>query len=270
MSEEQVTFDGACERLLGMLHRPDGETTSAYVFCNAFGDERKCSHRMLALLAREMARRGAAVLRFDYGGCGDSGGELREATIGSFEEDIACALEFAGQSTDAPHLGLLGLRLGGALAARVAAVRDDVTSLVLLQPILDGKAAFAADLKRKMVREMMMRGKSGGKRSDLVQQLEAGEGEIDLDGFVITGALYQGLMGINVPEQISGLSGRVLVVQIAPSDSIRPETDSLRSACEAAGAETAVQAVVEPPFWNRIEFMECSDTIANVCDWLSG
>lgn len=270
MSEEQVTFDSAGRRLMGMLHIPDGRTQAGVVFCGAFGEERKCSHRVLVLLAREMARRGCAVLRFDYGGCGDSEGELRDATIGSFEADIRAAIDFLKAEAAPPAIGLLGLRLGAALAARIAGARDDVKQLVLIQPILDGKAAFAADLKRKMVREMMMKGKSGGKRSDVVKQLEQGEGEVDLDGFVITGAFYRELSEIDVARQVGSFSGSALIVQVAPNDAVRPEIESLRETCEKAGAKATVMPLVEQPFWSRIEFIECGALVSQICGWLCG
>ncbi|MEW6354865.1 MAG: hypothetical protein AB1696_00950 [Planctomycetota bacterium] len=270
MTEEQVTFDGGGKRLLGMLHIPEGEVKAGVVFCNAFGEERKCSHRVLVLLAREMARRGWGVLRFDYMGCGDSAGELRDATIAIFEADIRAAVPFIKARLSPPAVGLLGLRLGGAMAGRVAGALGGVDPLILIQPVPQGRSAFAGDLKRKMIREMMMKGKSGGKRADIVKQLEGGEGEIDLDGFVITGALYKQLIEIDLNKQIGAFSGRVLIVQAAPNATVRPEMESLREAYEKIGAAATVAPLVLPPFWSRIEFLECSELIACVCDWLGG
>lgn len=264
MSEEQIILESAGRRLLGMLHVPDGAVKAGVVVCHAFGEERKCSHRVLTLLGREMASRGTAVLRFDYAGCGDSEGELREATIATFEADIAAAVSFLRERLSPPEMGLLGVRLGAALAGRVAGRGEDIASLVLIQPILQGKAAFAADLKRKMVREMMMKGKGGG-RSDLVKELETGKGEIDLDGFIITGALYRGLVEIDLLEQVGAFRGRVLIVQVAPTDAVRPEIESLRAAYEKAGAKPTILPIVEQPFWSRIEFMECRPLIEGIC-----
>jgi exosortase A-associated hydrolase 2 len=270
VKEEQVTFDSAGKRLLGMLHIASGDSKAGYVFCNAFGEERKCSCRVLVLLAREMARRGFAVLRFDYAGCGDSEGELRDAAITSFETDIRSAIDFLKSRWPRMRTGLLGLRLGASLAARLAGERDDIGSLVLLQPVLEGKTAFAADLKRRMIREMMMKGRSGGKRSDVIQQLEQGQGEVDLDGFVVSGALYKELIGLDLTNQTGSFAGRVLIVQIAPNDAVRPETESLRETYEKAGVMPTVLPIVEQPFWSRIDFIECDGLITYVCDWLGG
>ncbi|NOZ21939.1 MAG: hypothetical protein GXP25_12725 [Planctomycetes bacterium] len=270
MTEVQVTFDSGANRLLGMLHVPDGEVKAGIVFCNAFGEERKCSHRALVLLARAMARRGYGVLRFDYAGCGDSAGELRDATITSIESDIQTAIDFANTKLSPPAMGLLGLRLGGALAGRVAGNVGGIDRLILLQPIPKGETAFASDLKRKRIREMMMKGKNEGKRADIMKQLESGEGEVDLDGFVITGAFYRGLLGVDLNEQVGSFSGRVLIVQAAPNDAIRPEMEALREAYGKAGAAAAVVPLVLQPFWSRIDFVECDDLIAHVCAWLEG
>ena len=38
----------------------------------------------------------------------------------------------------------------------------------------------------------------------------------------------------------------------------------------AAGASAAVAPLVLQPFWNRIDFVDCGELTAQVCDWLEG
>ncbi|MCK4375582.1 MAG: alpha/beta hydrolase, partial [Candidatus Brocadiae bacterium] len=130
--DEQVSIRTPRGALLGMLHLPAGEAAGpAVVFCNAFGEERKSSALAMARLARAAAGAGFPSLRFDYYGCGDSEGDFVEATVRSRLDDIVRAAGFLRERTGAEEVCLLGLRLGGTLAARAAEELAECAGLAL-------------------------------------------------------------------------------------------------------------------------------------------
>jgi pimeloyl-ACP methyl ester carboxylesterase len=116
------------------------------VICHPFGQEYMRAHRALRELAERLAAGGFHVLRFDYSGCGDSAGESAEGTLEQWTRDIAAAMDEVRETSGAPRIGLVGLRLGATLAALLAAERDDIERLVLWAPIRDG-AAYLRELQ---------------------------------------------------------------------------------------------------------------------------
>jgi exosortase A-associated hydrolase 1 len=90
--EEPLFFEYAGERMLGILHRAQGRVQDVGVLLVVGGPQyRVGSHRQFVLLARELARSGIPVFRFDYRGMGDSLGEPRD--FESISDDIRVALD---------------------------------------------------------------------------------------------------------------------------------------------------------------------------------
>lgn len=91
------------------------------------------SHRQFTLLARELARQGVPVLRFDYRGMGDSEGEMRDFL--NVDADLQAAIDaFAASVPAVREIVLWGL-CDAASAAMLYAHRDPrVAGLVLLNP----------------------------------------------------------------------------------------------------------------------------------------
>jgi uncharacterized protein len=115
----------AGHRLRGMLHQPEpsGEhRPPGVVFLHGFTADRMESHWLFVKCSRALERAGIASLRFDFFGSGESEGEFREASL---ETELADAQDATGflrreGGIDPERLGLVGLSLGGAVAALVA------------------------------------------------------------------------------------------------------------------------------------------------------
>jgi len=82
--------------------------------------------------ARALERMGIASLRFDFFGSGESDGTFADATLESEIADANAAVEFFRRQKGIARerIGLLGLSLGGAIAALLAA-RVEARALVL-------------------------------------------------------------------------------------------------------------------------------------------
>jgi pimeloyl-ACP methyl ester carboxylesterase len=127
-------FGTGQRRLFGVLDPAQARSGrgQAAVICYPWGPEYIFAHRALRHLSRQLAARGFNVLRFDYYGSGDSAGEESEARLSGWREDIAAAIQELKDISDAKGVVLIGLRLGGSLAAQIAASgRKDVVALVL-------------------------------------------------------------------------------------------------------------------------------------------
>ncbi len=124
VAESPVEFPNASGKWLrGMIHRPRVSSLApGVVFFHGFTGDRMESHWIFIRCARSLARAGIASLRFDFYGSGESEGEFREATLEGEIADARRAVEFfrRQKGIDARRLGIVGLSLGGAIAALVA------------------------------------------------------------------------------------------------------------------------------------------------------
>jgi fermentation-respiration switch protein FrsA (DUF1100 family) len=65
-------------------------------------------------IAESFAREGFAVARFDFGGCGESTGDIADTTVTSRLQDLEAVMQYvAGQCGPHGRYGILGSSLGG-------------------------------------------------------------------------------------------------------------------------------------------------------------
>ncbi len=136
-----VYFSSRERTLFGWLHLPDGARTAGIglVICNPFGYEAICAHRSLRAFAQSAAASGIPVLRFDYGGTGDSEDiDPLENQLTAWSRDAAAAVEELRRRAGAAHVCLLGFRLGALVAALCAADCEYVKALVAVAPVTNG------------------------------------------------------------------------------------------------------------------------------------
>ena len=135
--EFQVAFQSEGEDIFGVLHLPEeagaGERWPGVIMCHGFTGTKVEPHRLFVDAARRFARHGLAALRFDFRGSGDSAGEFREMTVAREIADAKRALDFvsARAEIDASRLGVVGLSLGGCVAACLAGADERVKALAL-------------------------------------------------------------------------------------------------------------------------------------------
>lgn len=124
---------------LGWLHpAPPGGT--AVLLCAGVSDDFCNGYRPFRLLAQHLAAAGYPVLRFDYPGMGDSADAHLPNLWQAWQKSLTTAADFLLARTGAERLILIGLRIGGTLAAMAAAQRGDVAGLVLIEPCFTGRS----------------------------------------------------------------------------------------------------------------------------------
>jgi pimeloyl-ACP methyl ester carboxylesterase len=207
-------FFGTKARRLFGVYTPAASQASrrALVLCHPWGQEYIRAHRSMRQLAIRLARADVHVLRFDYFGTGDSAGDMLDADLEGWERDIESALAELRDTTGADAVGLVGLRLGATLAARVAARQgDEVQQLVLWDPVVRGTAYLES-----------LRG--GAPAPD-------GERPEELFGFELSRRLADEIEALDLREVAARLRPRSLVVlsteetpeEIAPSGALEVE-----------------------------------------------
>ncbi len=130
MPTEDLRFTGSTgDQLSGVLHLPEEPARGSILLAHCF----TCSKdiQTMTRLARGLEHGGYAVLRFDFTGLGDSGGEFSETTVAHSVRDLTAATTALLERGAGP-CGLLGHSLGGAAALLAAPRLHTVRSVVTL------------------------------------------------------------------------------------------------------------------------------------------
>ncbi len=143
------------------------------LICPPIGYEQLHSHRSLRHLADRLAQQAVPVLRFDWHGTGDSAGTDEDpARLTTWLANIRDAVRWMREQLGCRQISLVGLRLGGTLAALVAAELE-IDNLVLWCPITKGRA---------YVREM----KAISLTAEAAPRTVDADGSIEAAGFVLS------------------------------------------------------------------------------------
>jgi putative redox protein len=127
---ESVNFTGALgDRLAARIDRPAGAARGFALFAHCF----TCSKDLAAArgIARGLAERGIAVLRFDFTGLGHSDGEFANTSFVSNVDDLVAAADWLRAEHRAPTL-LIGHSLGGAAVLAAAERIPEVTGVATI------------------------------------------------------------------------------------------------------------------------------------------
>lgn len=184
MPNKRIFFDNESGiRLAGILDLPDESPHFFTLFSHCF----TCSKDLKAIvkISRELARLGIGVLRFDFTGLGNSGGEFSETNFETNLADVAAAFDWLTREYQAPSL-LMGLSLGG--AAMLASVHrfDSVRAVATLaapsctKHLAEFLAGQNPEIESVGEGEVSIGGQSWSLRQQLLDSLRAYDLESDI------------------------------------------------------------------------------------------
>ena len=194
-TSEQVSFEGPIGTLRGLLHRPDGsDPAPAIVLLHGFTGQHIESDRLYVQAARALAAAGFAALRFDFYGSDHSDGDFEEFTLDSEVADAGAALDWlsAQRGIDPARIGVLGLSLGGAVAALLAGQEPRVKTTVLWNAVASTR--------------------------DMLKDVFAGP----RGGLIVGEALLESLRAADPTAAIQRATGPVLIIQATGDPTVLP------------------------------------------------
>ncbi len=127
---DRVEFAGSQGELLAArLELPAGGIRAFALFAHCF----TCSKDAVAAsrIARALTDSGIAVLRFDFTGLGQSGGDFANTNFSSNVDDVVRAAEFLAEKYRAPSI-LIGHSLGGAAVLAAASRLPEIAAVVTI------------------------------------------------------------------------------------------------------------------------------------------
>lgn len=129
--------------IFGLYHEPAAGRMrrSGVVICPPLGEEIFPAHRVLRVLATQLARLGFPVMRFDYLGCGDSWADDLDMTIPTCLESLSSAIARLREQSGCERVVAIGMRFGGTIAGMSAAASPGLFhECVMWDPVLEGDA----------------------------------------------------------------------------------------------------------------------------------
>lgn len=257
-------------RLLGFLHLPAGSNRGVGIlYCHPFAEEKNCSHTVTAQTSRSLARRGFPVLRFDFSGCGDSEGELENATLDGWLEDMKSAALQLKREARVDRIAVWGLRLGAGLALLEAAQRNDVAFAVLWQPVVAFKQYLHQFLRQQVGAGLVNEDKGRNSVSALAAQLQAG-GQVEVFGYTITRGLYESFVSFGDRALNADVRCPLFIASLSLSDKA---PIALSKIAETFGARTKpadFTHVQDEPFWDRYWCWKSPALTERTVNWIDG
>lgn len=214
--------------LRGMLHFPASarkHPVPAVVLFHGFTGNRMESHMIFVKCSRALARAGIASLRFDFFGSGESDGDFRQMTLRGEIADAHSAVAFmrAQPEVDPERLGVLGLSLGGAVAATVAA------SIHARAAVLWSAVAHTARL-RDLVEKSL-------------KKIPGRPGAVELNGWELHPRLSEDVLKVEPVRHLARFKGPTLIIHPGEDDTV--PVSHARDFYQAAGGETKEIVIVE-------------------------
>ena len=254
---------GPLGRRFALHHRPAGPPRGLVVYVHPFAEEMNKSRRMAALQSRALAEAGFAVLQLDLMGCGDSDGELLDASWAQWVADVVFACgwlrqQYPHSGPDTVPLWLWGLRAGALLAADAARQWPEPCHLLFWQPASSGKQLLQQFLRLKAAADLQ----SGQAKAvmDAARKTLADGGDVEVAGYRLPGSISQGLERATLqPLPVDAGSTPALrrlawfELSTQAETSLSPVAQTGSAGWRAAGWAVHSQVVAGPAFWQSAE-----------------
>jgi uncharacterized protein len=140
--QQTVQFDSDGQKLAGVVHAPDGlvsgERRPAIIMMHGFGANKSGGPEWVC---EQFAAWGYVALRFDYRGCGESGGERGRVIPLEEVADARSAVTYLATrpEVDPARIALAGSSLGAGVAIQAAAVDPRVAAVILENGLGNGE-----------------------------------------------------------------------------------------------------------------------------------
>ena len=226
------------------------------VVCSPVHAEFRRNYRREIRLAHALAEAGIATIRFHYMGTGDSDGDAQSLSLKTMLADTSRAFDFLRHRAGVTDVDVLGTRLGGFVAAQLAARIGG--RLVIWEPVTDARRYFGEVFRAKRLAGVVVDG-AGSTSAEMLAELES-TGSLDINGYEVGRRLYRSAIAATYPG--TGVPAGLLVPASRATE-IRPEVRDLADHLSGGtGAFDVARSDPGPGWWIDNERATARDRIA--------
>ena len=237
------------------------------------------SRRMVAMTARALAATGFAVLQVDLLGCGDSSGDLDEASWDAWLHDVLDAAQWLRRHHPGP-LWLWGQRSGCLLAAQAAQLLQTSAEpqapasfpvhCLFWQPQSSGKLVLQQFLRLKMASQLQ-KGAGKGVTDQLLADLAQGL-VVEVAGYRLGPDVALGLSQASLLKAPLAHDSRLVWLEVSSREpaALLPASAPVLAQWQAGGHQVSAEAVGGPPFWQTLEIEDAPELVLATVQHLLG
>ena len=252
MSDETPGFFPSTDGtpLYGVWHRETATPPrNPIVLVPALFDERRTAGAAWVSLARELARNGFPVLRFEFRGEGESLGNGAQRLWPDLLNDLYAAIQRTATLASSKQVDVIGLRLGATLAWQAAQEPRHLEGitwnrLIAIAPITKGQTQERLWRLRTKIRSEI-----GGTAA----QTSSDKDVLDLDGLPIHMKFMEAIKALDLTTAPPRLKTSLL--QVSFKEEPTAESQAL---VKAGGESVALSCQKLEPFWDRLESIDTS------------
>lgn len=201
------------DRLFGSFILPMGEPRACVLISSSLYAEHARNYRREVILARDLAVRGIASLRYHYRGTGYSDGDPAALALPSMCADAATALAQLRERCPGLPTGFVGTRLGSLVAATVARA-EAATPVLLWDPISSAASFFRDAIKARKAGGMIAATQHGA--APAVEQDLWAPGFLDSLGYRLPVGLRDSLEDVALADRLGAERRPILIVTVVP------------------------------------------------------
>lgn len=233
--------------LFTVLHAPSGSDRGLLV-CSPIYAEFLQNYGREVRLSRRLADAGVASARLHYRGSGDSGGHAADTTFESMVRDALDVADELRARAGIGHLDVLGTRIGGHVAAAVAARLDDAR-LIVWEPVPEVSRYFDEVLRARRMVGVVSSDDAGSDAASMIGQI-LDAGSLDVLGYDVHKAMYSSLLDLDIASLLDEVPPRdVLLVQTSRTGTIKGPVSRLADRLGAHGHRVTIESVPPGEGW---------------------
>lgn len=250
------TAGGFCVQFL-----PATPPRAHIIYLPPFTEEMNRCRCSVAEQARWFTEHGYSCSLLDFYGTGESPGNMADASLSIWLQNIEALQTSITQQHDVP-VYLWGCRLGALLATHYIATRPTgIEQVIFWQPVTSGKT-FVTQILRQRIASLMEKGGEAETTSEIRERLNAGE-NIEVAGYILGGRLMSEIDSLEINSSSPPSPIRVFWLEhtLDPSMPIGPKSQKAIDRLKESGAEVISSVFSGPPVWQLHERDTCEDLL---------
>ncbi|GMV73339.1 MAG: hypothetical protein AMXMBFR78_02900 [Rubrivivax sp.] len=263
-------LDGHRGRLFAVHHGPSdlAAARAQVLVVLPFNEEMNRCRSMVTMQARALATHGIGTLVVDPYGTGDSEGEHLDARLDLWLDDFQLAADWLDRQPGGCR-AILGIRFGAILAVQLQTRRKSPSTLILWQPVSDGKTHLTQFMRVKIAAQLDRPDLPKETTATMRAALAAGE-PIEVAGYALHPEFTAAMESLRLDALAPEPGASVLWLENASGDppEIPPASRTLLQRWPGEGRLLEARGFVGPAFWQVHERAVAPDFIERGTEWL--